>query len=188
MKESQLIELVNDLVKQPKESEWVEFKLNYHSPDKIGERLSALSNGACLHNINNGYLVFGVEDKTHAIKGTSFNPKITTKGKEELENWLVNRLNPRIDFRVYQFNYNSEIKLVVFVIPAASNKPVAFLNTSYIRVGSYTRKLIDFPEKDYKNAAIASRILKDTLEDNMIKEDDPTSKSRKHKSYIPFWA
>lgn len=150
MKEAQLIELVNDLVKQPKETEWVEFKLNYHSPEEIGERLSALSNGACLHNTNNGYLVFGIEDKTHAIKGTSFNPKTTTKGDEELENWLVNRLRPRMDFRMYQFNYDSKTKLAIFIIPAAGAKPVSFLNTSYVRVGSYTRKLIDFPEKESK--------------------------------------
>jgi len=46
MSESQLIELVNDLVKQSHESEWVEFKLNFHSEQEIGERISALSNGA----------------------------------------------------------------------------------------------------------------------------------------------
>lgn len=39
-----------------------------------------------------------------------------------------------------------------------------------------------------KNAAIASRIIKDTFEVGMIKEDDPENKSRKHRSYVPFWA
>jgi len=39
-----------------------------------------------------------------------------------------------------------------------------------------------------KNAAIASRIIRDALEDKVIKEDDPESKSRKYASYIPFWA
>ena len=39
-----------------------------------------------------------------------------------------------------------------------------------------------------KNAAIASRIIKDTFESGLIKEDDPESKSRKHRSYVPFWA
>jgi len=28
----------------------------------------------------------------------------------------------------------------------------------------------------------------DALEDKVIKEDDPESKSRKYASYIPFWA
>ncbi len=39
-----------------------------------------------------------------------------------------------------------------------------------------------------KNAAIASRIIKDTYEAELIKDEDPTSNSRKHRSYIPFWA
>jgi predicted HTH transcriptional regulator len=39
-----------------------------------------------------------------------------------------------------------------------------------------------------QNAAIASRIIKDTFEAGMIKEDDPENKSRKHRSYVPFWA
>ena len=38
------------------------------------------------------------------------------------------------------------------------------------------------------NAAIASRIIKDTLITELIKEDDPESKSRKYAKYIPFWA
>lgn len=62
MNEQQLIDLINDLVKQPHESEWVEFKLNFHSPEEIGERISALANGACIQNQAFGYLVFGVED------------------------------------------------------------------------------------------------------------------------------
>ena len=39
-----------------------------------------------------------------------------------------------------------------------------------------------------KNAAIASRIIKETLMAQVIKEDAPESKSRKYKKYIPFWA
>lgn len=64
MTDKQLIELLNDLIIQPHESEWVEFKLNFHSPEEIGERISALSNGACIQGQSFGYLVFGVEDTT----------------------------------------------------------------------------------------------------------------------------
>lgn len=39
-----------------------------------------------------------------------------------------------------------------------------------------------------QNSAIASRIIKDTLNDGLIKDDDPTSNPRKYKKYIPFWA
>ena len=73
MEQEKLINIVNDLAKQPNESEWVEFKHNYHSAEEIGERISALANGACLHNQPFGYLVYGIEDKTHKILGTTFN-------------------------------------------------------------------------------------------------------------------
>jgi predicted HTH transcriptional regulator len=150
MNERQLIELINELVKQPHESEWVEFKLNFHSPEEIGERISALANGAAIQNQDFGYLVFGVEDKTHIIKGTSFKPKTHKKGNEELEHWLVQRLDPRIDFRIYEFAFDSSRKIAVFVIPAAQNRPVDFFHNAYIRVGSITRKLSEFPEKEAK--------------------------------------
>ena len=39
-----------------------------------------------------------------------------------------------------------------------------------------------------RNAALASRIIRDTLEEKLIKEDDPASTSKKYKKYIPFWA
>lgn len=58
MNETDLKKLLEDLVQQPHESEWVEFKHNFHSPEEIGERLSALSNSACILNKEFGYLVF----------------------------------------------------------------------------------------------------------------------------------
>ena len=39
-----------------------------------------------------------------------------------------------------------------------------------------------------ENAAMVSRIIKDTVEAGLIKEDDPENKSRKYVRYIPIWA
>lgn len=150
MNEIQLISLLNDLVMQPNESEWVEFKLNYRSAEEIGERLSALSNGACIHNQPFGYLIFGVEDKTHIIRGTSFNAKSHTKGKEDLEHWLATRLNPRIDFQIYEFDHGAARHISLYLIPATKSQPVEFLHQAYIRVNTITRKLNEFPEKQAK--------------------------------------
>ena len=41
---------------------------------------------------------------------------------------------------------------------------------------------------DEKNAATASRIIKETMGEGLIKDEDPNSKSRKYAGYIPFWA
>ena len=150
MNQTQLTELINDLLKQAHESEWLEFKLNFHSPEEIGERISALSNGACIQNQAFGYLVFGVEDNTHIIKGTSFKGKSHKKGNEDLEHWLATRLNPRIDFAIYEFDYDINRHITFFEIPSAKAQPVEFLHQAHIRVGSVTRKLNDFPEKQAK--------------------------------------
>jgi|SRR5690606_20616130 len=150
MKENQLIELIDELVKQPNESEWVEFKHNFHSPEEIGERISALSNGACIHGQDYGYLVFGIEDKTHKVIGTTFKAKSHKKGKEDLEHWLAQRLDPRIDFEIKEFDYNDSEHISLYIIPATKERPVHFKQQAYIRVASITRKLEDFPDKEAK--------------------------------------
>ncbi|MDR3245916.1 MAG: ATP-binding protein [Prevotellaceae bacterium] len=89
MKTEQLISLIDELTAQPKENEWIEFKHNFHSPEEIGERISALSNAARVHGQTFGYLVFGIENETHRIVGTDFKAKSHKKGNEEMENWLA---------------------------------------------------------------------------------------------------
>lgn len=149
MLEKDLRLLLDKLIRQSKESEWVEFKLNYHSAEEIGERLSALSNGACLVNQPFGYLVFGVRNDNHTVEGTTFKPKTFKYKNEDLEHWLVQRLRPRIDFRIYEFEYNNKL-IALFEIPAAHNQPVDFFHQAYIRVASITRKLKEFSEKERK--------------------------------------
>jgi ATP-dependent DNA helicase RecG len=95
---------LTELLFLPGECEWVEFKLNQAEPQEIGEYLSALSNAAALHQQAHGYVVWGVEDGTHQVKGTTFQPRRTKgAGNEDLEPWLGRLLSPRIDFRIYEF-------------------------------------------------------------------------------------
>ena len=147
-----LTHLLDKLVSLPQETEWVEFKHNFHSEEEIGERLSALSNSASLLNKPFGYLVFGIKDGTHDICGTTFRAKRHKKGNEELEMWLLNRLNPRIDIECFEFDYqdNKNQHISVYRIPAATERPVTFLNKAYIRVGSLTKPLIGYPDKEAK--------------------------------------
>jgi ATP-dependent DNA helicase RecG len=158
MNKEKLVSLLSELLQESTESEWLEFKHNYHSADEIGERISALANSACLHEKTNAYLVFGIEDKTNVVKGTSFNPKTQkAKGNEDLELWLTTRLNPHIDFRIYSFTFNDK-PVVMFDIPSAQNQPISFLHKAYIRVGSHTKELQHYPEK-------AAKIWKNNISD-----------------------
>lgn len=172
MEEENLVGLLQRLTQQPSECEWVEFKHNFHSPEEIGERISALANGACLHQQPYGYLVFGVEDKTHQILGTTFKVKSHKKGEEELEHWLINRLNPRIDFRVHEFDYEGK-HISLFIIPSASDRPISFLHVNYVRVGSITRKLSDFPDKESKiwNNKVEHSFEKEIAKSRLVASD-----------------
>lgn len=149
MMESKFRKLLDDLRSLPKETEWLEFKVNFVKEEEIGKHISALSNSACLHEKKIAYLVFGIHDKSHDIVGTKFRPKHYKVGNEELENWLARLLEPRIDFKIYEFNYENK-PMAIFEIDPTTDRPIKFRNAAYIRVGSYTKKLSDFPEKERK--------------------------------------
>ena len=51
--------LVNELRKLDNENQWVEFKHNNYKPEMIGEDISALANGATLHEKNCAYMIWG---------------------------------------------------------------------------------------------------------------------------------
>ena len=72
--------LVHELRGLPRETEWVEFKHNNADPQEIGEYVSALANSAALNDRAHGYLLWGVEDGTHAIVGTNFSPAASRRG------------------------------------------------------------------------------------------------------------
>jgi predicted HTH transcriptional regulator len=168
MEDKDLIKILTTLVALPHESEWVEFKHNFHSPEEIGERISALSNSAALCDKSFAYIVFGIEDGTHEIVGTTFHAKAHKKGNEELELWLLNRLSPRINFESYEFDVDGK-HISMYRIPATSGRPVTFLNEAYIRVGSLTKKLSGYPEKESKlwhndTITLSETIVKDKLE------------------------
>lgn len=175
MEEIELRKLVDRLVALSKESEIVEFKENFHSKEEIGERISALANSACLLNQPYAYILFGIKNDNHQIIGTSFRSKKHMVGNEELEVWLLNRLNPRIDFQCFDFEYSDGIFLALYKIPATENVPVKFLNVSYIRVNSSTRQLINYPEKEkqiWKNE-LTEKFLLNIAKKNLTLSDIP---------------
>jgi len=142
-----LAEQLHELRQLPQETEWVEFKCNNQQPEDIGEYISAIANSCVLEGKVNGYLVWGVEDKTHAIVGTDFRPSETKKGNENLENWLLRLLTPRINFTIREFEVEG-VLVSMIEIPAATHQPVQFQGAEYIRVGSYRKKLKDYPDKE----------------------------------------
>lgn len=141
-----LISLVRELCGLRRETEWVEFKVNVRKPEEIGEYISALANSAALAGKAFAYIVWGISDADQSIVGTRFDPSAAKVGNEALENWLLRLLDPRIHFRFFQVTIDGH-SLVVLEIERAVRQPVQFRGQEYIRVGSYKKKLKDFPEK-----------------------------------------
>lgn len=142
-----LASLVRELCSLSRETEWVEFKVNAAEPQAIGEYISALANSAALVGKAFAYLIWGVRDDDHTLVGTSFGPQAAHIGNEELESWLLRLLEPKIDFRFFTVAIDGH-RVVLLEIARSARHPVRFSGQEFIRVGSYKKKLKDFPEKE----------------------------------------
>lgn len=137
--------LIHELRQLPDETPYVEFKVNSAEPESIGEYVSALSNAAALHNQAHGFVIWGVSNDTHEVVGTTFRPSRAKKGNEDLENWLVRLLNPRLHIHFFEASVSGKA-VVVLQIPRAHARPTQFQATEFVRIGSHRQKLKDYPE------------------------------------------
>ena len=147
MTESAHIALIDRLRALPKETEWVEFKRNHYEPKILGEYLSALANAACLVGRPRGYLLFGIDDATHDVVGAKFDPyAVKAKGNQDLLPWLAAGLRPNTGFETHIVAHPGG-RVVIFEVGPASDQPVSFYGTAFIRVGSSKTELAKHPEK-----------------------------------------
>ena len=147
MSESQDIALIDELRGLPTETEWLEFKRNRYESEQIGEYLSALANSACIASKLAGYLVFGIDDETHEVVGTDFDPYNTkAKGNQDLLPWVGAGLHPNAGFEPRIVNH-PDGRVVVFEVGPARDQPVSFRGKAYVRVGSSKTELSKYPEK-----------------------------------------
>jgi predicted HTH transcriptional regulator len=119
MTPTQLSALLVELLSLPAETEWVEWKHNNDKPDMIAQRISAVANSAALHGRDFGYMIWGVEDDTKKLVGTTFRPRQSKKGNEELENWLMRSQHPQVSFQFFEWSHQG-LPMVLFQIPRAS--------------------------------------------------------------------
>ncbi len=146
MNQQDRIALLDRLRSEPDEREWLEFKKNRYEPQDLGEYLSALANAAAWKRKPRGYLVFGIEDRTHDVVGTSFDPYGTkAKGNQDLLIWLNANLAPNPGFDV-DIVEHPEGRAVLFSVRSARDQPVYFFDKAFVRVGSSKVELRKVPE------------------------------------------
>ncbi|KFI88047.1 putative transcriptional regulator [Bifidobacterium reuteri DSM 23975] len=135
-----LITLITALANQDSENEYLEFKHGNTDPNRIGRDISALANSAALLGHTFAYKIWGIDDTTHELIGTAFNPKVAKVGNQELELWLRQHLSDNAEFRFESVEAFGK-HLVLLRIWPAQYRPVLWQGLSYIRTGSSTQEL-----------------------------------------------
>ncbi|MFN0074265.1 MAG: ATP-binding protein, partial [Chloroflexota bacterium] len=143
--DNHIIDIIGELRRLPTEQTWVEFKVGNTNPEDIGQYISALSNAAALENRPTAYVIWGIEDSKHDVVGTGFRPLKVKKGNQELRNWLLQGLSPRIEFQFYEVEYECKPVVLLEIRRAVAN-PTQFQKIEYIRVGSHRQRLSDHPQ------------------------------------------
>ena len=138
--------IVKELCTYSDEQEWFEFKENWFQPEALGEYVSALSNAAAFHHKSFAFFIWGINDKTHEIVGSDFN-QYREHNKEPYQNYLARNLSPSINFSFEEESIEGK-RIVVLIIPAASEIPTAFREKRYIRIGSSKANLKDYPKRE----------------------------------------
>ena len=128
-----------DLIARTDEEEWFDFKENWFEPVEIGEYISAISNATAIFGKKEGYIVWGVKDKSKEIVGTTFKYNKDYKG-EPWQNFLARKLNPSIPFEFRELTIENA-RIVFLIIPAANKVPTSFDGVRYGRIGSSKIKL-----------------------------------------------
>ena len=136
MTEAQLLRLLEELRAMQSENEWVEFKKaerNFDFDD-LGKYFSALSNEANLKGQSLGWLVFGVEDRTHSIVGSQYRQE--TGALQRLKHEVSNHMTQQISFAEIYELLLPEGRVLMFAIPAAPRGiPLAWKGHFYGRDG-----------------------------------------------------
>lgn len=146
--DEQIASIIHEACAFEEERPWIEFKLNQvTTPMDIGEYISALSNTAALYNKTHALMIWGVDDETHAIRGTEFRPSRTKQGNQSLELFISTQLEPQVQFYFHEVNIDGCI-IVLLEIHSANASPVKFRGIDYIRIDSHKKKLKDFPDTE----------------------------------------
>lgn len=112
----------------------------------IGKLCSAISNSALANGKDCGYIFWGIDNNKREVIGITFDPTNKIVGNQVFEFWLTGQLTPDLYVHIQEVNHPNG-KVVIFKVPAAANMLSMFKGTSYIRIGSATPPLNNYPER-----------------------------------------
>lgn len=126
---------LNDLI-AGWEGECVEFKRggDGFSVGEIGQYFSALSNEANLRGCDSAWLVFGIDDRSREVVGTSY--RNDPERLQSLKQQMANGTEPSTSFREIYDHQTAEGRVLLFEIPPAPRGiPIGWNSHYYARNG-----------------------------------------------------
>lgn len=147
------------------ESEIIDFKTNLDDTGAICRYVSALGNSALALSYSHAYLIWGVEDLSKKIIGTTFDPytskvRILPKDNDHqkiknsnypLINYIETNTHPNINLEWFVDNNIEGKRVVALIIEVTNvNQPIRYKQEAFIRSGTSVKPLVNFPEKERK--------------------------------------
>ena len=169
--DKELCEILNELINYS-EGECVEFKRaeNGFDIDKLGKYFSAISNESTLRNKQYGWIVFGIDDKTHEYTNTKYH---YDNNFNSVKKQISDNTTDNVTFiEVYSLEVN-ENRVIMFQVPAASGTPMNWKGFPYGRSGESLVSLASNKIEQIKATANfdwSRQIIAEATIDNLDKE------------------
>lgn len=143
--------IVKELIAN-QEAECVEFKeaKEHYEIDKLGKYFSAIANEATLRNKQYGWIIFGIDDKSHEIKGTHY---CTDNNFNRVKKQISDNTTDNVSFiEIYETEIDKH-RIILFQIPAATGLPINWKGYPYGRVGESLMPLDSYKIEQIRSTA-----------------------------------
>ena len=168
---NELCNILNDFINSS-ENECVEFKkaTNEFNIDKLGRYFSAISNESNLRNKQYGWIIFGIDDKTHHFTNTKYH---SNNDFNSVKKQISDNTTDGITFiEIYSLEIDGN-RVIMFQVPAASGIPMNWKGFPYGRVGESLCPLSQDKIEQIKATANydwSRQVIDDATIDNLNKE------------------
>lgn len=161
------------------ENEVVEFKeaSNSYSTGDIGKYFSALSNEANLKDVDAGWLVFGVSNKSRAVVGTDYRP--APEHLQSLKQQIAEGADPTTTFRqIHEVNVDGKRVVMLEIPPAPKGIPIAWQGQTYARAGESLSALGFVKQDEIRNQTLHSDWSAQVVPGATLEDLDPAAVER----------
>lgn len=166
------------------ENEVVEFKdvSNSYPTSDIGKYFSALSNEANLKDVDAGWLVLGVSNKSRAVVGSDY--RIAPEHLQSLKHQIAQGADPSTTFRqIHEVEVDGKRVVMLEIPPAPRGIPIAWQGQTYARAGESLNALGFAKQDEIRNQTLQSDWSAQVVEGATLDDLDPQAVERARRDF-----